>query len=117
MRHKNLNIDYTGIETVNNILAGDSIGIALRPSDIVTLSPSKILSREGVMMDVKSKKISDTYNQIIMCLLIFLAFATYTLITGKVLNKTESVLLLILALSGLIAFHNDKERWRKQSAK
>jgi MFS family permease len=114
LSNKNVISDYTGISEIPNTLAGDSIGIALRIEDVI-LSPRQVLSKEGVMVDIKSQKINNTYNQITVLLLIFAAVSLYSLISGKIMDRLGSSLLLILAISAFIAFVNDKERWRQHS--
>jgi hypothetical protein len=69
------------------------------------------------MMNVKETKISTKYNQILCVLIAFAAFSAFTLLSGKFLDRTGSALILMLAISGFIAFYNDRQRWRKQSAR
>jgi hypothetical protein len=64
-------------------------------------------------MDNQFKKINSVYNQTITFCIIFLLVSSFTLVFDVILDRFSSSLFFILSLSGLIAFIDDKKRWKK----
>lgn len=107
---------FDGIESINNKLSGDTMGMILRLPKNPTELPSKIIrNKGGVTMSFKFKRINSVYDQLLAFFIAFALFSVFTLITGKLLDRISSTLFLLLAISGFIAFYNDKVNWRRQS--
>lgn len=110
---------YNSVEPIQNTFAGDSIAWDLRVPSVIPKKPSMpvVRKKEGAKVTTREKKINNTYNQIIVLLCILALFSTYSLVTGKVVDRISAGVLLILSISGCIAFSDDKLHWRKHSAK
>jgi hypothetical protein len=103
MSNKAERIGYN-IEDVENVMSGDSIAIGF------SLPVKKIPVKEGISV-MDKHKIMKSYNSIFIGLLLFVFISIVSLITGKGMGTFGAVLILVLSVTGIMAFFNDWKRW------